>query len=221
MTKISVRSLPSSFPFARWRRLPLSARWSLAVLGSLVTVLGVPDFAPPLVYPAWFYRVKYYTAVGGQPDRAAAARRIVRTNPFYDQRHALLLDMGQSAATPRLGLYDLRRQRCLFRTRALHGRGSGQEFARSFSNRSGSRQTSLGRYVVVATYRGRFGRAYRLAGLVASNDHALARGIVLHSSAYVRPGRLACSEGCPAVSEAALRTLRPYLREGTLLWIYR
>ena len=148
-----------------------------------------------------------------RPDRVATARRIVRTNPFYDQKYALLLDVSQSVAFQRLGLYDLRRQRCLFRTRALHGRGSDQEFARSFSNRLDSHQTSLGRYVVVATYRGRYGRAYRLAGLEASNDHALARGIVLCSSVYVRPGRLVRSEGCPAVSEAALRTLRPYLRE--------
>ena len=118
-------------------------------------------------------------------------------------------------------MYDLRRQRCLFRTQALHGRGSGQEFARSFLNRPDSRQSSLGRYVVVATYKGRYGRAYRLTGLESSNDHALARGIMLHSLAYVRPGGLARSEGCPAVSEVALRTLRPYLREGTLLWIYR
>ena len=220
MTEPPASSPPASLPFAR-RRCLSPAGWSLAVPVMLLAALGVLASNLRSVYPAWFYRVKYYTAVEGQSDRVAAARRIVRANPFYDHRHALLLDMSQSAARPRLGLYDLRRQRCLFRTQALHGRGSGQEFARSFSNRPNSRQTSLGRYVVVATYKGRYGRAYRLAGLESSNDHALARGIVLHSSAYVRPGGLARSEGCPAVSEVALRTLRPYLREGTLLWIYR
>ena len=67
----------------------------MAVPVMLLAALGVLASNLRAVYPAWFYRVKYYTAVEGQSDRVAAARRIVRANPFYDQRHALLLDISQ------------------------------------------------------------------------------------------------------------------------------
>ena len=80
--------------------------------------------------------------------------------------------------------------------------------------------SALGRYVIVGEYKGRFGKAYRLTGLDATNSNALARSIVLHSSDYVAFDRIGRSEGCPAVSKEALNAMKPYLDEGTLVWLY-
>ena len=104
--------------------------------------------------------------------------------------------------------------------KALHDRISAK-IQSKFSNQIGSNMTSLGRYVVVDTYQGKFGRAYRLAGLDPTNDQALARSVVLHHSASFHPGHIGRSDGCPAVSVAALKAMRPYVQVGTLLWIYR
>ncbi|MFD2787393.1 murein L,D-transpeptidase catalytic domain-containing protein [Hymenobacter rubripertinctus] len=194
------------------RLLPLLAAAALAVVlgGALLEV-----------YPAWCYRLLYFTGVPAGADRLAAARAMTRRNPLFNARHAVLIDMDRASSEPRLAVYDLRKGRPLLRTRVMHGQGSGGKFARAFSNWEGSKRTALGRYVVVRAYRGRFGRAYRLAGLDATNDNAITRSIVLHSSGSVRAGRIGRSDGCPAVSAEALARMRPWLKPGTLLWIYR
>ena len=71
MAEPSASKRCSSFPFVRWRRRLSPTRWSLAVMGLLAAALGALTFAPPWVYPAWFYRVKHYTSVGSQPDWVA------------------------------------------------------------------------------------------------------------------------------------------------------
>lgn len=188
----------------------------------MLVILGGAALAlQPRVKPAWYYRLKYYTSARGGVDKCTAARRVVQSNVFYAQRYTILVDMSQSSLAPRLAVYDLRSNRYVFRTRVMHGQGSGGSLANKFSNQAGSKMTSLGRYVVVDTYLGRFERAYRLAGLDPTNDQALARSVVLHHSASFYPGHIGRSYGCPAVSVAALQAMRPYVQVGTLLWIYR
>lgn len=58
--------------------------------------------------------------------------------------------------------------------------------------------TSLGRYVIVGQYSGKYGKAYRLAGLDVSNSNAISRSIVFHKSPYAGLTRIGRSEGCPA-----------------------
>ena len=192
-------------------------KWLLLLL--LAAVLLVWTW--PRVGPAWYYRLKYYAPYRNNSDKVIAAQRTVQVNPFFADDFAVLYNLSKPSSICRLGLYDLTSRRCLVRTRALHGRGSGSQMAYYFSNKPGSGKTALGRYVIVDIYYGRFGRAYRLAGLDATNDNALARSVVLHSSAHVRSGHTGRSEGCPTVSDSALQAMRPYLRIGTLVWLYR
>ncbi|WP_374221712.1 murein L,D-transpeptidase catalytic domain-containing protein [Hymenobacter sp. DG01] len=156
----------------------------------------------------------------GYPSVKSLAR-LVDHNPFYNQHHALLINMTLPSSAPRLRVVDLQKGKIVFETWVMHGEGSGNVRATHFSNRQGSNQTALGRYVVVGQYRGKFGRAYRLAGLDDTNSNALSRSIVLHSSRYISRGHVGRSKGCPAVSQAALKTMKPYLQIGTLVWLYR
>lgn len=114
-----------------------------------------------------------------------------------------------------------------------HGRNSGGLFARSFSNRSGSYQSSLGLYRVGASYRGKHGHSRRLHGLEkGKNDRALQRAIVIHGADYVNypfiirnllsgsGPRIGRSLGCPAVSRGQVEEVLGSLTEGTYLYIY-
>jgi len=177
-------------------------------------------FNLPLPY-AFYYNVKYYTRVKPGGNVRDAVRRTAQSNPFFNKHHALLVDMSQPSNADRMMVYDIQRQQVGFSARVMHGEGSGAESATRFSNHLGSHKSSLGRYVIVGSYQGKFGGAYRLAGLDETNSNALARSIVLHHSAYVREDRIGRSDGCPAVSPQALELMKPYLQQGTLLWIYR
>jgi hypothetical protein len=204
--------------------------WLLASasLGMLMvsTILWAPSnhvphaFNTGLLY-ASYYRVKYYTRVKSGGNIRNTVKRTALSNPLFDNHYALLVDMSQPSKADRMMVYDIQRQRIVFSTRVMHGKGSGAEWATEFSNRLGSHKSSLGRYVVIGSYYGKFGEAYRLAGLDETNSNALARSIVLHHSSYVRKDRIGRSDGCPAVSPQALNLMYPYLKKGTLLWIYK
>lgn len=108
-----------------------------------------------------------------------------------------------------------------------HGRGTGLDSARSFSNTPGSFKTSLGTFITGTTYRGANGLSLRLRGLDEGlNDRAAERAIVLHGAWYVsddivrRQGRLGRSEGCPAVSEDVAPRVIGLIKDGSVLFAY-
>jgi hypothetical protein len=170
---------------------------------------------------AAFYRVKYWTPYAAKSPEPSEISRMACSNGFYNQHHALLVDMGLPSNAPRMRVLDMTKNEIVFKTRVMHGKGSGERWAVHFSNRMGSNMTSLGRYVIVGHYSGKFGTAYRLAGLDATNSNALSRSIVLHQSQYAKLNRIGRSEGCPAVSKKAMIEMTPYLTTGTFLWIYK
>ncbi len=146
-----------------------------------------------------------------------AARRAVLT----------VIDYSLPSHVKRLWVLDLKRGRVLAREFVAHGRGTGDDVARRFSNRDNSYQTSLGTFVTGDTYDGHNGLSLRLDGLDPGlNDHALERGIVMHGAWYVsremiqRVGRLGRSEGCPALSETAAPRIIHLIEGGSVLFAY-
>jgi L,D-transpeptidase catalytic domain len=156
----------------------------------------------------------------------AAYRRAVTDGAA---RRALLtvIDYSLPSHVKRLWVLDLARGRVLAREFVAHGRGTGGDLARHFSNRDNSYESSLGTFVTGETYAGRNGLSLRLVGLDDGiNDHALARGIVMHGAWYVsaamirRVGRLGRSEGCPALSEQAAPRIIPMVEGGSVVYAY-
>ena len=156
----------------------------------------------------------------------AAYRRAVSAGAA---RRALLtvIDYSLPSHVKRLWVLDLARGRVLAREFVAHGRGSGDDVARRFSNRDNSYQTSLGTFVTGDTYDGSNGLSLRLDGLDPGlNDHAMERGIVMHGAWYVsnemirRVGRLGRSEGCPALSETAAPRIIHLIEGGSVLFAY-
>lgn len=113
-----------------------------------------------------------------------------------------------------------------------HGTGSSavrNGVPTRFSNRPGSKASSLGLYLAQETYdfRGRAnGRAYTSVGLRmhgesgAFNDAARRRGIVAHGAPYVTGSDAGRSEGCPAMEPHRAQRLLPMLANGGVVFIY-
>lgn len=137
-----------------------------------------------------------------------------------------VIDMSRSANEPRFFVISLTEKRVEHKSVVAHGRNSGGEFARHFSNKEGSFKTSLGFYRTAETYRGKHGLSLRLDGLEDSNSNARNRAIVIHAADYVSQnfikkfGRLGRSLGCPSLPKEGYNQIVETIKEGTLLFIY-
>ncbi|MBO9561348.1 MAG: murein L,D-transpeptidase catalytic domain family protein, partial [Niastella sp.] len=94
-----------------------------------------------------------------------------------------ICDFSQSSRKKRLYVLDLAHKRLLVNTYVAHGKRSGKEFARSFSNKPESYKSSLGFYITRNTYQGANGLSLNIDGLEQGiNDKAFERRSVIHSS---------------------------------------
>lgn len=138
-----------------------------------------------------------------------------------------ICDLSQSSKRKRLYLIDLNEYKILLNTYVAHGRNSGGEYARKFSNKPESLQSSLGFYKTKTTYYGGHGLALTLRGLEPGfNDKAERRKIVVHGSQYIgdnyrRWGKfMGRSFGCPAVPMKQSKLLINTIKNGSCLFIY-
>ena len=138
-----------------------------------------------------------------------------------------IIDLSMSSAKKRLWVIDLDRRKVLENSLVAHGRNSGELLARSFSNKAGSMQSSLGFYVTGEIYQGKHGYSLKLDGMEPGiNDNARDRAIVIHGAHYVsrqfieRYGRLGRSFGCPALPLAKNKRIIDLIKDGSCLFIY-
>jgi L,D-transpeptidase catalytic domain len=156
----------------------------------------------------------------------AAKAGLARTGAMVEHRDLVgVADFARPSGVPRFHLVDLVGGK-VDTILVAHGRGSDPEHSgwlRSFSNRPGSEATSQGHYVTGSYYNGQHGRSIHLHGLDATNNNAEDRAIVVHAAWYVGPamvrlhGKLGCSEGCFAVSQADMPKVLRRLGPGRLL----
>jgi hypothetical protein len=137
------------------------------------------------------------------------------------------IDYSRPSTQPRLWVFDVAAGKLLYEEVVAHGRGSGENIARVFSNAEGSHASSLGLFLTRETYQGRNGYSLRMDGLEPGiNDAAMQRAIVMHGAPYVDPrqaqrqGRLGRSFGCPAVREAVARGMIDILKDGQFVFAY-
>lgn len=158
---------------------------------------------------------------------AKALKQYAKKNGF-DTSYALLGNMGMLSNKKRFFIVNLVTMEIEQSGLVSHGRGQGPSvYDKQYSNQSGSKCTSLGRYKILNKYKGIYGEAYRMEGLDSSNQHANSRNIVLHSMDCIpeTEGIIpACvSEGCPAVSINFLSSLNKIIgsrKKPLLLWIF-
>ena len=138
-----------------------------------------------------------------------------------------IIDFGLPSTYQRFYVIDLKDRNLLYYTYTSHGVNTGEDIAMAFSNKEGSRQSSLGFYKTAETYEGKHGTSLKLDGLEKGFNHrARKRYIVIHSADYVTDefiqenGRLGRSWGCPALPPELTQDIIESIKEGTVLFIY-
>ncbi len=137
------------------------------------------------------------------------------------------IDYSLSSNVKRFWVIDLKKEKLLFHELVAHGRNTGEEYARKFSNLENSYQTSLGFFVTGEIYNGKHEKSIKMNGLEKRhNGNAFQRGIVIHGADYVSEDyirankRLGRSLGCPAVSQNVIDSISKVISDGTCLFAY-
>jgi hypothetical protein len=138
-----------------------------------------------------------------------------------------LIDFSLSSNEKRLWVIDLSTNTIVFNSLVAHGRNTGDEFAKNFSNSSSSFKSSLGFYSTGEVYNGKHGKSLKLDGLEKGiNDNARNRGIVIHAADYVSyffikaHNRLGRSQGCPALPLEFTEKIINKIKDKSCLYIY-
>ena len=140
-----------------------------------------------------------------------------------------MTDFGLPSNQKREWVLDLRTSEVLWNLYVAHGEKTSapndKNRALSFSNVSGSHQSSLGMMRSGPTYEGDFGYSYRLDGLEPGyNDKVRARTTVVHpwfgsTDRAVQMNRhVAPTWGCPAVDQNLPRSFFDAMSQGVLHW---
>ena len=96
-----------------------------------------------------------------------------------------IVDFTKSSKQKRLAVIHLKTNEVVYSSVVAHGRNTGAEYARSFSNQPSSNKSSLGFYITQETYLGAHGLSLKLDGFEKGiNDKARERAIVMHGADY-------------------------------------
>jgi hypothetical protein len=146
---------------------------------------------------------------------------------FIKQKVLTIIDYSLPSSVKRMWVLDILSKKVLYHTLVAHGKHTGGLFAKHFSDKPGSRASSIGTFVTENTYFGTKGYSLRLRGLEPGfNDLAHSRAIVLHGAWYAtqdfarQHGRLGLSWGCPAVAPYLARPIINQIKNGTLVFAY-
>ncbi len=161
-------------------------------------------------------------------QKAEQLKRFVAQRPFNKQ-YACFIDFSVHSGKRRFVFYDLKNDKIISCSLVAHGQGADYRTETvAFSNAPGSKCSSPGKYSIGSKYTGRFGTAYKLHGLDATNNKAFERFVVLHGhdcvpDVEVMQG-ICRSDGCPTLNPAYFATIQQYLDRAKLpvvLWVYK
>lgn len=149
-------------------------------------------------------------------------------NSGYGEKDILtVVDYSLPSTARRLWVIDMNTYEILYNTHVAHGSGSGDNFATKFSNRHGSRMSSIGMFLTADIYHGKYGNSLNLHGIDgAFNSNAAARRIVVHRANYVderiikKIGRLGRSFGCLALNAKVADKIMHTIKHGSLVFCY-
>jgi hypothetical protein len=153
-------------------------------------------------------------------------QKLVDSGLVKNSQYLTIADLSQSSRNKRFYILDMQNDKLVWNTYVAHGRNSGVDMAKSFSNDLNSNKSSLGFYVTESTYTGKHGLSLRINGLERGfNDNAEARGVVVHGAPYVNGGRVKSdymgrSQGCPALPENEYAQVINIIKDGSVLFVY-
>lgn len=152
--------------------------------------------------------------------------KLVDSGLVKNPEYLTIVDLSQSSRNKRFYILDMKNDDLVRNTYVAHGKNSGIDMAKSFSNNFSSNKSSLGFYVTTSTYFGKHGLSLRIHGLEDGfNDNAEARSVVVHGASYVNAGRansayMGRSFGCPALPENEYADVINTIKDGSVMFIY-
>ena len=145
----------------------------------------------------------------------------------YKKNLITIIDYSKPSTQKRFFVIDLEKRQLIYCCLVAHGKNSGDNYAKIFSNENGSLKSSLGFFITAEAYQGEHGYSLRLEGLEKGiNDNARAREIVIHGAKYVsdefikKYGMLGRSWGCPALPVDISKEIIDKISGGSCLFIY-
>jgi len=139
-----------------------------------------------------------------------------------------VIDFNLSSKKKRMWVLNMNTREVVFNTYVAHGKNTGVEFAKNFSNKVNSHQSSLGFYVTGETYYGKNGLSLFIDGMEKGfNSKARERYVVIHGADYAEPdfikrvGRLGRSYGCPAVPNKIAKDLIHKIKGKSVVYIHK
>ncbi len=137
-----------------------------------------------------------------------------------------IIDYTKPSTEERFFVLDIKNKKLLFKSLVAHGKNSGKNNAKYFSNKPKSKKSCVGFLIASETYRGKHGYSLRVDGLEKNiNDNARRRAIVIHGANYVnqefikKNGRLGRSWGCPALPNELSKKIIDSISNGSCIFI--
>ena len=138
-----------------------------------------------------------------------------------------VVDYTKASKQERMYVFDLTSNTLLMKLRVAHGKNTGLDTSKHFSNKSGSSQSSLGVFTTSNTYTGKHGYSLRINGIEKGiNSNAASRAIVVHSAWYMtddfvnKYNRTGRSDGCLAVNPSYSKEFINYIKGGSVIFSY-
>jgi len=152
------------------------------------------------------------------------AKHYLSRNPGGFRSDVLVVvDFTKHSRNKRFFIVDLKSNR-IEAWKTAHGSGSdpgNTGVPQRFSNRHGSKMSSIGFYRTAETYYGKYGYSLRIDGLSGTNSQARARAVVIHPSKYVREGGgVGRSWGCMSLDSRYSKHIIDRIKGGALIYAY-
>ena len=153
--------------------------------------------------------------------------RLQQQGKISDRNLLSIIDFTKSSCKKRFYTIDLDGLQLKYYTYVSHGKNTGEDLAKKFSNTVHSNQSSLGFYITAETYVGNKGYSLKLDGMEEGyNDKLRERAVVMHDAEYVSEywikhyGRLGRSQGCPALPKEISREVIDVIKNRTVIFAY-
>lgn len=137
-----------------------------------------------------------------------------------NQDYMIVIDYKQKSTKERFFLIDMVSGK-VEKYLVAHGAGSDPDadgIATKFSDTNNSHMSSLGFFFTAETYFGSKGYSLKLDGQSPTNASARARAVVIHGAAYVTPGSVGRSWGCPALDLREYEDVINKVKGGALVY---